>query len=489
MNYSTRLMLILCTGVIILPGCTLYQKPEVPVINHPEEFKVNIKKDEFPELNDRWWENFNNPQLNKLVEQSIKHNYSYQVALTNIDIAQTYVDISMTGLFPLVGGDFSSSRNKRIVNVGTDISSAPQLTTGGAGLPFNLNLITATAAYEIDVWNSVHNAVDQAKSNKLSVEGNTNVVRLTLISSVVNTYYEIMALSQDIQNLKKQLKAAREMLALFKIQYQSGLIDESQVYLASTELENISNTLNLNKKQKEILEYGLAYLIGEYPENFSIKPEGHINELHFAQLIPEGIPSHVIGMRPDVQSDLGQILAFGYLQKQDIAAFLPNFTMTSSYGYASNVLSQLIKNSNVLWNYGINVAQTFFNYPALISQYQQAKLQYQSAVYAYQNTVQNAFFEVDSALVSYQKDSMIMHSLRTEQENANELFKIAKAKYHAGLTDYTDYLTNNINELQSTYNLTNQQLVVVQDIIQAYKSMGLGVQPTKPVESDVASAS
>jgi multidrug efflux system outer membrane protein len=452
----------------------------MPPVKHPEQFKVSINKKKLPQLNDRWWQNFNNPQLNALVEQSLKTNYSYQIAIKNIDIAQTYVDISMTGLFPVMVGDFATSRNKEIVNVGNAVSSAPQLTNTSSA-PFNLSLISATVNYEIDVWNQAHNAVEQAKSNKYSIEANTNITRLTLISSVVNTYYQIMALTQDISNLRKQLKSAVELLDLTRIQYKSGLIDESNVFNASNQVETIQTTLNLNIKQKEILESGLAYLVGEYPENFSIVPNGKINDLEFTQLIPEGIPSRVIAKRPDVQYNFGQIMAYGYLEKVNIANFLPNFSLSGTFGYASNILSNLIKNSNVLWTYGVNVAQILYNYPALLAQLEQSKIQYESAVLAYQNTVQNAFVEVDNALTSYQKDSFIMTSYKTELRNNKELLSIAKAQYTAGLTDYTNYLTNHINELQSAYNLTNQQLVVVQDIVQAYKAMGLGVQPEKPI--------
>lgn len=465
---------ILLLGAILLPGCTLYQKPEVPPLSHPEAFKVSLDNThEF--INDHWWENFNNLQLNALIEQAIANNYSYQIALKNIDIAQTYVSNNMTLLFPQLNADLENTRNKKIITVGTAVSAAPDV-AGDANI-FNLQTLTATVSYELDVWNQVHNSVNQAKANKLSVEANTNVVRLTLISAVANTYFQIMGLTQDIDAIKAQYKDAAEILELTQVQQKSGLVDESTVYLASTQAESILSTLKTTQKQKQILEYTLAYLIGVYPEDFSLEPDGNLGNIKFSTLIPEGIPSAVVGARPDIQSAYGQILSYGYLEKQNIANFLPNFTLTGTYGYASAALSQLIKSSNALWSYGLSTLQTLFNYPNLISQYKLSKLQYESAILSYQDAVLNAFVEIDGALISYKEDDQIMQSYSKQYENAKELLSIASAQYKAGLTDYIAYLTHDLNLLQSSNNLTHQQVIVARDIIQVYKTLGLGTQP------------
>ncbi len=469
---------ICIVSTLMLSSCTLYQKPDTPVPNYPHSFKVSVKEID-PELKNNWWENFNDNTLNDLVQKALKTNYSYQIALNNINIAQTYVDMNMTALFPQLGIDFGSSRNLGILNVGNSSSSAPQLISpSSVPVPFNLSFLAATVSYEIDVWNQAHNAVDQAKANKFSTEANTNVMRLTLISSVVNTYFQIAALTHNIDNLKKQEAAAKEILELTRIQYDSELIDESNVFQASTQLENIKTVLNTNIKQRDILEYGLAYLVGEFPENYTVLPTVNLDEIKLTRLIPAGIPSQVISTRPDIQSTVGQILAYGYLEKQSIANFLPSFSLSATYGFASEVLSSLTQGKNELWNYGTNVIQIILDYPALLAQYEQSKLQYESAVLNYKNTVQNAFVEVNSALVSYEEDFKTFQSYKIEKHNSTELLGIAKAQYDAGLTNYVNYLSNDLTFLQSDYNLTNQRVVVLQDIVQAYKSMGLGLDVT-----------
>lgn len=463
---------ILLLGALLLPGCTLYEKPVVTPANAPEVFKVTVDAERYKALNNKWWENFNDPQLNILVEDAIKNNYSYQVALKNIDVAQTYVLQNMTLLFPQMGLDYELSRNKGITNVGSSVGTAPQLTPGGGA--FNLQILTATVTYEIDAWNQVHNSVDQAKADKQTAESNTNIIRLTLISSVVNTYYQIMALNENIANLKKQYKAAVEIVELTEVQFQSGLVDDSTVLIAKNTAENILSNLKLAKKQKQIEEYAMAYLLGEYPEQFSLRVQGKLSALKFDQLVPEAIPATMLGVRPDVQAAFSSVISFGYIEKQNIANFLPNLSLSGTYGYANNTIARLINASNVLWNFGLSGLQTLIDYPALYAQWKRSQIQYEAAILNYKNTVINAFAEVDGSLVSYKEDALVKESFARQFENTQELVGIANAHYTAGLTDYVDYLTNELNNLQTEYNLTLKELLLTQDIVQVYKSLGLG---------------
>ncbi|HLF66709.1 MAG TPA: TolC family protein, partial [Gammaproteobacteria bacterium] len=102
--------LVLFTS-LALTACTLYEKPEVPILEVPKDFKVDLPYDN-PYLKNNWWENFNDETLNALVEQALEENYNYQIALNNIDVAQTYVSQNRSYLFPQVSAGFNASRNK-----------------------------------------------------------------------------------------------------------------------------------------------------------------------------------------------------------------------------------------------------------------------------------------------------------------------------------------------------------------------------------------
>jgi len=491
--------LTVLTGVMLLSACSLYEKPEVPALEVPDDFKVELNFTN-PYLKNEWWENFNDETLNALVEQALEENYNYQVALNNIDIAQTYVAQNRSYLFPQVGAGFNASRNKFVpdeffgafstptapppLDPGAQAKSATPSSSAASnssssfinGGIFDVNMVSAYASYELDVWNQIRNSVKQAAAVVRVNEAESDVIKLTLVSNVVNTYFQLMALYANRDNLTEQHHAALSLMQLVEVQNRSGLIDASSLYNAQIQAESILIALQQIKKQQQILEYMLAYLLGEYPEDFAIKPHNHFNTLPYTELIPEGIPAQMLALRPDIQSAYFQVISYGYLEKQALANFLPTFTLTGGYGYASSTFSNLINNSNAFWDYGLGISQYVFDYAVRESQYDRAGEQFESSILSYQNTVLNAFLEVNTALVSYQEDAIALDAIKKQKQQNTELFSISDAQYQAGLVNYTVYLTNELNLLQSEYNLVNQQLMVTQDIIQIYKALGLGLE-------------
>ena len=460
-----------------MSSCTLYKKPDVPALKNPQHFKPEIKVTS-SRLNNKWWENFHDEKLNQLVNMAIKNNYNYKIALKNIDIACTYVLQNFSNLFPQVNLDFNSTRNKSastIINALSGGTSTTNPTTTSFTRIYNLQELSGSVTYQIDVWNQIRNSVRQAEANQAVTEADSKNVKLTLITSVVSTYFQIKALNANVINLNKQRKTAQDMLGLYTTQYRSGLIDFSTLDNARNQVEVIKVNIDTLEKQKQVLQFSLAYLSGEYPEKFNLKIGAGFNHFNSMNLIPPGIPANMIANRPDIQDAYYQIVSYGYLEKQTIANFLPSLSLTGQYGYASTSLSHLLTSANTYWNYGLYATQYVFDYASRMSQYQRSKYQYQSAILNYKNTVINAFKEVDSALVSYKQDNEALRAYLHQNINTKDLSMIADSQYQSGLTDYATYLSTRINYLQSDYNLTNQRMTVIQDVIQVYASLGIGV--------------
>lgn len=463
-------------SMLLVDGCTLYKKPDVPALNNPNHFKPQIKI-RSSKLKDKWWENFHDDKLNKLVDLAIANNYSYKIALKNIDIACTYVYQNMSGLFPQVNLAFNSSRNKSATAILNGYGTSNTLNPSSSNFAkiFNLQELTGSVTYQVDLWNQIRNSVKQAQANLAVSEADSKGVKLTIISSVVNTYLQIKTLNANIINLNKQLKTAREIVRLYITQYSSGLIDYSTLDTAKNQVETIKISISTAEKQKQVLQFTLAYLSGEYPENFNLNIGNGLNNFKIINLIPPGIPAAMIANRPDIQDAYYQVLSYGYAEKQTIANFLPSFSLTGNYGYASTSLSHLITSANTYWNYGLAATQFVFDYATRMSEYKRAEYQYQSSILNYRNVVINAFNQVDGALVSYKEDNEALRAYQKQNLNSKDSLMLSDAQYQSGLTDDSTYLTNRLNYLQSEYNLTNQKLAVTQDITQVYVSLGLGL--------------
>lgn len=473
---------IIYLSCLTMSGCALYSKPEVPALPAPEHFKYEVQATYAP-LKDRWWENFNDPVLNQLVELAIKNNYDYQVALKNIEIAQTYISQNESGLYPQVNFNFDSSRNKSMSAFSTDsfISNAntsiANNTNGlsGFGRIFNLEQIFASTTYEVDIWKQIRNTVNQSKADTASSIAQSNVVKLTLLSDVTNTYFQINALNSELLNLNQQYQAAKGLLHFNKAQYLGKLVDVTTVNDSNNQMEAITVSIKNAEKQRGILMNMLAYLLGLPPEAFLFPGHDSLQHLDYAHLIPAGIPAKMMVNRPDIQSAYFNVLSTGYVQKQNLANFFPAFNLTGNYGYANTSFSKIFTVSNAFWNYGASLLQPIFDYKLRMSEYKRSKYQYESSVITYKETIVNAFQEVDNALLSYQKDSESLQAYQNQVRNSTQKLNISDAQYQAGYGDYSTYITNKLTLLQNTYNVTTQQLAVTQDVIQVYKTLGLGL--------------
>ena len=483
MKINKILLLLFCAGfssVFILSGCSMFSRPKKIAVKIPKKFKYAVKAENIPVKND-WWKNFRNKQLDILVDEAVKNNLNYLIAVKNIQVAETYVSQNESNLFPIVNFSFSATRNK-LPGYETSIFSGK----GSSGTPstviYNLNQAGLNASYELDVWNQVNNAVKQARANAAVSKEDAGVVKLTLISNVAQAYFQISALEKSADNLKKQYTAEKEILNLNVIQYKDGLIDAEPVETAKTNLEILKTELNDSIKLQDITKNTLAYYLGKFPEKFKFKTNpktrniNGYNDINYSKLIPPNIPSEILTQRPDVKEAEYNVLSYAYAKKESLANFFPVFSLTGNYGYASPGLNNFITDTNSVWNFGLDILAPIFNYKTNISIYKRSKLQYQQAVLNYRNAIINAFSETDSALAAYKRDYKILKSYKNNFNYSKKLFYIYKIQYKAGISSRITYLTYKLDMLNAEYNLINQTLLLREDVIGVYNALGMGLK-------------
>ncbi|KTC90282.1 efflux transporter outer membrane subunit [Fluoribacter dumoffii] len=469
--------------ILILSGCTLYQKPKIAPLDVPKHFKTSVKTTD-KRLRDEWWKNFHDVKLNQLVSWAIKENINYQIAIKNIQISQTYITQAASALLPQVNLNFDATRIKLSRNAINTFGTANNLGSTNASFPLRNFSSPFTsiegfisASYELDVWNQIHNSVKQAKANAVVSAANSDVVKLTLISNVVNTYFQILVLNTNLVNLRQQIYFSTQLLKLTRSQFKGGLVDAQSLDDVKTQIESIKINIANLEKQKSILSNTMAYLLGQYPEQFHFKIDNVLPNKDLIGLIPKDIPSAVLCRRPDIREAFYQTVSYGYLQKQNIANFLPSFNLTGNYGFSSPNLKNFLSSGSIFWNYGTNVLQPLFDFGLRMSEYKRSKYQFEAAFLNYKNTVVRAIGEVDNALSSYQKDYMALQAYRHQSSLLKDKLRISNAQFKSGLSDEGSYLTISLSALQTDYNLANQQSLVLQDIVQVYKTLGLGLKP------------
>lgn len=449
-------------NTLLLSDCTLYEKPNIPKIQTPHQFKFSgLSQTDIVAI--EWWKNFNDPTLNTLIQLALKNNDNYLIATKNIAIAKTYVTQSYSALFPAFALNYGASAQK---------TPSPFFSTASSS-QVNLQQLNGSVSYQLNLWNQFDNAMKQSKSTLAATKAESKITKITLINSVVTTYFQIVTTQNTLLNLQYQKQAATKIVNLYTIQLKSGLIDASSLDDVKTQVENIQLNIAISQRQLAIFKNTLAYLISDYPENFNLIPHGYITQIPYKNFIPKNLSSKLVANRPDVQMAYAQAVAAGYGQKESISGFLPTFNLTGNYGYASTGLTSLLSPESTAWSMGLAIAQPIINLGQSLGAYRRSKFQYQSALISYKDSVINAFTQIDNALITYQKDHESLRFYGRMLANDQDKTRIAKAQYRSGYADYSSFLTSQLTTLQSQNNLISQQLVVITDVAAVYQNLGV----------------
>jgi multidrug efflux system outer membrane protein len=190
--------------------------------------------------------------------------------------------------------------------------------------------------------------------------------------------------------------------------------------------------------------------------------------------VPAGLSSKILLARPDIRQAYWQMIASGYAEKKSLANYFPNLTLTGNYGFSTSELDHFLSSKSLAGSLGLGLFQPLLNYGAIDGEYQRSKIQCESAWLAYNDCIRKAFQEVNEVLITYKSDYEAFQSHKRQLLSSLELYSIAKAKDEAGLLDGVSYLNYQMNLLQLEYQGMGQRVLLLEDVVQLYKVLGLG---------------
>lgn len=425
-----------------------------------------LKQTKTSSLSTCWWEEFGDKDLNELVQRVELNNNQYKIALNNYKIAQTYLDESKASKWPLVGLNYGFSRNRASSTLGQGVNSSNKY--------HGSEQLLGSVSYEFDFWNRVGNSVGEAEADLSSSEADAQILRLSLVSQCVAMYWQLLGFDLALENLYKQKDLTEQLIKLTQVQFESHLINAEPIEEAVIQLEQILSVIQATIKAREITVCTLAYLAGEYPESFELKKSQMWPSKAVEDLVPAGLSSKILLARPDIQQAYWQLVSSGYVEKQNLANYFPNITLTGNYGFSTTELDSFLKTKSLAGSLGFGLFQPLLNYGAINAEYERSKIQYESACLAYSDCIKAAFQEVDQALIAYKADYEALESNKRQLSSSLELYFIARAKEQAGLLDGVGYISYELNLLKLEYNWIGQRVLLLQDVVQLYKVLGLG---------------
>ena len=472
------LMLGLFVGGLFFSGCKSLKAPEqLPTFAPtPDSFNGTAHSSNAAEIH--WKSYFSDPNLVSLIDTALANNFDIRIALQRIETNKAQAERAKGLTLPFVTGAgtvgqrrFGKYTMDGIGNYDTNFSNnisenqrIPEY------LPdFNVGL---QSSWELDIWGKLRARKEAALARYLaSVEGR-NFVITNLISDIASLYYELMALDRELDLLKETITLQENELNIIKIQKDAGRSNELAVKQFEAQL------LSTQGLEAEILqrvreaENRINFLLGRYPN--PIIRSRNLFMTGLPNQIKAGVPADLLKNRPDVKQaelELAAAKAEVFISK---AAFYPSLNITGALGLQSFNPQFLISPQSIAYNLIGGLAVPLFNKTALKAELKMARAAQVEAVYNYQRSILNGYFEVYNQLVLINNLEKIYDFKRAEVDVLNTSIQTASDLFSTGRASYLEVIFNRKSALQSRIDLIDVRKRQYFAVIGIYRSLGGG---------------
>jgi len=462
--------LLLLTLSPVLSGCILgSERPEL-ALEVPDAYRAAPKGNAdsaVPAVD--WWRGFRSNELTALMDAAQLYNLDIAVALAQIVQADAMVGVSGAPLLPTLTGDASAERQKQ--------SSANTITSGQGfgGTTFNTFQTGLTASYMLDFWGKNRATLYAAEESATASRYNREVVTLTAIVTVANTYFQVLAAQDQLRVTRRNLEAADRILTLVKKQFNGGTASQldvsQQEALAATQraaIPPLEVTLGQNIA-------ALAVLVGRAPANFTVHG-GSTNQIAVPR-VTAGLPSELLYQRPDVREAEAQLASSNFSVESARAAFFPQIQLTGTTGFQSAALSSLFTPGAWFYTLTASLTQPIFDGFLLESQLKQAKGVQLQNLQAYRKAVLSAFADVEKALIALQKFTLQERLQLQVVAASRQAFDIAEKQLNGGTVNLITVLQAEQTLFTAENNLVTARLSKLQAASSLFQALGGGWTP------------
>lgn len=455
-----RLLLLFIFSNLI--SCALvgpdYKRPEINLPNtyHQEVNKENIATD----LNN-WWKLYQDPALDDLMDKALNKNVDINAAIARLEEADAYLKQVGAALIPSV--DLTSQGNR---SKATETGIIPPSFVQPFRKNFNIQLGTS---FELDFWGRLRRAKESARAEYIASQYSKDTVVLSLQSTLASNYLLLRSIDSQIVALKDNVVSRKENLELTKKRLESGLISALDLHQAKAALNNLSAQLSDLLRQREIVANQLILLSGDMNLNI---PENKLDALVTPPIPPANMPSSLLESRPDIKEAEQIMIAANANIGVAKAALFPNIVLTANFGRESAELKNIDKTGSDIWGIGLGLTLPIFDSGRAQTKVSQATAKQKQALSYYESSIQNAFKEVNNAIVSLKEYTEQENDLKLTQDAAKKAMDIASNRFKAGYSSYLEYL-----DAQRVYNdasiayIQKRQLRLMASV-ELFKSLG-----------------
>jgi NodT family efflux transporter outer membrane factor (OMF) lipoprotein len=473
---KSRFLGVCFAASFFFAGCTVGPKYHKPPVDAPAAYKEltpadlsktdgwKVAQPQDNVLHGKWWEMYNDPQLNALEEKVLISNQNIQSAMASYMAARALVKQARSQLFPNVSVGPSIMNERTLGFAGTSGSTASPTASSASFTAYSLPF---DATWVPDLWGRVRNQVRANTAAAQASAADLENVRLTAQAEVAVDYYELRGEDDLKQLLDSTVVAYQQSLDLTKVLYQTGIDSDESVAQAETQLEStqaLDTNIGILRSQ---YEHAIAMLTGQAPSTFSIAAEPLKSN---PPATPFGVPSQLLERRPDIASNERLMEQANAQIGVAYAAYYPTLTLGGSVGLSTTHIADWFTWPSRVWSVGPSLSETIYDGGLRRATLMQYRAQYDETVANYRQTVLAAFQQVEDNLAALRILSDEIQQQDTAVNSAQRNLKIATDRYKLGIDPYLNVITAQTTLLtnqQTAVNLRMQQMTASVQLIEA----------------------
>jgi multidrug efflux system outer membrane protein len=439
-------------AVLLLSSCALFAPDKRTDLNKniPEHF--SLYSDETPDIENRWWETFNSPELSGLIDEALTNSPSLQQSWARLAQAEAIAVQVGAARYPALGYDGEAAARKSSIDYDTTKA-------------YSLGLNTS---YELDLWGRVKSQTQAAALDFEASREDLNTAMITLSSQVAINWIGIVAQRLQTDVIYRQLEANRTSLELIELRFRKSLSSALDVYQQRQTVAATESRIPLAELREELIFNALAALLGKADfQSMEITDE----QLPTIGTLPAiGIPAEVLANRPDVRRAGLNLRAADWSVSAARADRLPAIRLSASARYASSDADDLFDD----WfaNLAGSLAGPIFDGGSRKAEVERTRAVVDERLAAYRETVINAINEVEDALISESKQQEYIIKLDERLTASRRSYEESINRYRNGLIEYTTVLIQ-LNTLQG---LERDRVAAQYDLLQyrinLYRALG-----------------
>ncbi len=422
--------------LLALSACSP-QRPRQASLPQPLPVRFGTGADETAVSVEPWWHQFQDPQLDALMQEALAANLDLAQGHARLRQVQALARIATAARWPSAELQGTAGRVRQKGLFGTETANSYRL--------------SVAAGFELDLWRKLASRSEAARLDVLAARQELQTLYLSLSAQLADVYYLVVEQRAQLQLVDTTIASFADTLQRVESRYRQGLVPALDVYQSRQNLAAARARRPVVEQTLAAAEHALVVLVGRYPAQTAFGAVDRLPALD--SVFAAGLPATLLTRRPDIAAAHSRLRADDARIAAAIAERFPSFNLIADYGGADSELASLLDSPNIFWNLLVNLAQ-----PLLDGGRRRAEVDRQRALFdehlaAYRQTVLQAFQEVEDALVQERTADERIDGLQQQVAATAGALRLATDRYLLGLSEYLPVLTAQITHAEAQRNL------------------------------------